>query len=114
MIEAAGPLRGSVRAVALAWGEEGFRGSQLAEEPPETYDVILASELYYDESVFEYLLWTYRHFLRPASAGAPGNCVYSIFLNRPFSMMFLALLHDTGAFEVELVPDKDFDTCGLE
>jgi predicted nicotinamide N-methyase len=107
-LAAAGDLApGSIRAKSLLWGEAGFGDSALASEDRE-YDVILGSELYYIEETFMPLIWTLKKFMTPRTV------YYSIFLNRPFSMLFLAYLHDEDCFEVEQIPDSEFDARGLE
>lgn len=40
--------------------------------------------------------------------------IYSGFKNRPYSLLFLALLHDTGRFDVAPVPDEEVDLLGIE
>jgi len=99
---------GSLRVVELSWGEEGWASSALAtEEQP--FDFIISAELVFLEELHELLLWT---FLK---AMGPETVVYSVFVNRPFSWMFFAKLHDLDKFEVEqLEEERDFDACGLE
>jgi hypothetical protein len=40
--------------------------------------------------------------------------VYSGFKNRPYSLLFLALLHDAGKFDVVPIPDDEVDLLGVE
>lgn len=105
--EAAG---GSLRAVELSWGEEGFAESVLAGEvETQPFDFVISAELVFLEETHDLLLWTWQKVCSPETA------IYSVFINRPFSWNFFAKLHDLDLFEVDQIEEeRDFDTCGLE
>mmetsp|Transcript_43692 Transcript_43692/g.138135 ORF Transcript_43692/g.138135 Transcript_43692/m.138135 type:complete len:204 (-) Transcript_43692:117-728(-) len=96
----------SMKAVELEWGERGWELSELKSHV-ETFDYVILSELFYDQESHEDLLWT---LLRVT---VPGSIVYSVFCDRPFSFMFFALLHDTGEFDVEEIPEAEVDKLGM-
>ncbi|CAE7326779.1 EEF1AKMT3 [Symbiodinium sp. KB8] len=99
---------GSIRIVSLDWGQDGFAASEFHNEEVH-YDVIVSAELVYLEETHDLLLWTWDRFC------SPETTIYSVFINRPFSWNFFAIVHDSGLFEVQqLDEEKDFDPCGLE
>ena len=61
------------------------------------------SELVFEPDLHEQLLWTMRRLCTAKTR------VYHIFLDRPFSFMFLAKVDDTGAFDVQAVPEDELD-----
>mmetsp|Transcript_19003 Transcript_19003/g.46688 ORF Transcript_19003/g.46688 Transcript_19003/m.46688 type:complete len:222 (-) Transcript_19003:176-841(-) len=98
---------GSIRALELSWGEAGFQRSQLASEGV-SYDVVVMSELVYDEDSHDELLET---FVRVCT----GGCVaFSIFCDRPWSQMWFVKLHDEGGYAVQPVAEGDIDLLGMQ
>ncbi|KAL6761652.1 hypothetical protein V8C86DRAFT_2529825 [Haematococcus lacustris] len=97
---------GSVCTAGLLWGEKGFEQSPLSTQQLPVFDVIICSELYYIEALFPELLWTLRRL------SGPHTVIWSIFIDRPFSFLYFALLADEGCWEVEAI--QDFDDLGLE
>jgi predicted nicotinamide N-methyase len=93
---------GSIRVVPLTWGEGAWAQSPLALEEPD-YDYIVMSELVFDADLHDELVWTMQRLC------SPKTVVYHIFLDRPFSFMFLAKVDDTDAFHVTAVADEDLD-----
>ena len=93
---------GSIRVVPLTWGEDAWEKSPLAAEEAD-YDLIVMSELVFEPDLHEQLLWTMRRLCTAKTR------VYHIFLDRPFSFMFLAKVDDTGAFDVQAVPEDELD-----
>ena len=89
---------GTVAFRRLHWG--------LDDLPPNNwdgFDVVILSELYFDPDLHEPLLQTLCRLLKP------GMVAYSIFVDRPFSLGFLAMLDDDGSFEIkELAPEQTF------
>jgi len=69
------------------------------------FDTLVVADALYDEEAHEPLLASLRIVLRP------GMTAYSAFVDRPFSLAFLALLDDDGSFEVEDV--ELADRCAL-
>lgn len=98
--------KGSLRCLELTWGDVDH--SELASDGETTYDYMIASELLYDEEVHEDLLQTMQQLYQRY----PDMVTYFAFVDRPFSHMFFALLHDTQQFQVKL--RKDVDTLGIE
>lgn len=87
---------GTVRFRKLHWG--------LDDIPPADwsgFDVVILSELYFFTELHEALLGVLRHVLHP------GMVAYSIFVDRPFSLGFLALLDDDQSFELEVAEFKE-------
>jgi len=83
---------GTVRFRKLHWG--------LDDLPPADwsgFDVVILSELYFFTELHEALLGVLRHVL------APGMVAYSLFVDRPFSLGFLAMLDDDKSFEMNTV-----------
>merc|ERR1712204_44954 len=73
------------------------------------FDFVISAELVFLEETHDLLLWTWQH------AVGPETIVYSVFINRPFSWMYFAKLHDLDLFEVEQLDEgRDFEPCGLE
>mmetsp|Transcript_122651 Transcript_122651/g.308369 ORF Transcript_122651/g.308369 Transcript_122651/m.308369 type:complete len:260 (-) Transcript_122651:111-890(-) len=106
----AGTNGGSLRAVELSWGEEGFEESVLAAEvDTQPFDFVISAELVFLEETHDLLLWTWQKVCRPETV------IFSVFINRPFSWNFFAKLHDLDIFEVDQIEEeRDFDPCGLE
>mmetsp|Transcript_3816 Transcript_3816/g.6327 ORF Transcript_3816/g.6327 Transcript_3816/m.6327 type:complete len:249 (-) Transcript_3816:42-788(-) len=102
----ASSTQGSICSCPLEWGEAGHDRSTLSTQALGTFDIIICSELYYIERLFPDLLWTLRRF------AGPDTIVHSIFIDRPFSFNFFALLSDEGCWDVEVV--EGFDDLGLE
>jgi len=99
---------GSLRLVELLWGEEGLRNSALSSETG-VYDVIISAECVFLEELHQDLLWSLDHF------SGPDTIIWSVFLNRPFSLMFLVHVDDSKAFQVtQLEEGRDYDSNGLE
>jgi SAM-dependent methyltransferase len=87
---------GTVSFRKLHWG--------LDDLPPADwsgFDVVILSELYFFTELHEALLGVLRHVLHP------GMIAYSIFVDRPFSLGFLALLDDDQSFELEVAEFKE-------
>ncbi|KAG1680411.1 hypothetical protein FOA52_015502 [Chlamydomonas sp. UWO 241] len=97
---------GSIEAVELEWGEEGFARSPLAAAGAQPFDVIISAELVYSTQHHDKLIWTIGRFSHPSVV------IWSVLLDRPFSFAFFGALHDVGRYEVEDVPD--FDALGME
>ncbi len=96
-------MEGRVRALELLWGEEGWRRSELARpEQEEAFDFVFAADLIAIEEAHEDLLWTLRRVIGPQC-----TCFFGFKNREDFSLSFMALLHDTGDFEVEEEPDVD-------
>jgi len=70
--------------------------------------VRLRSELYYDQDYHDDLLETFQKVCSPTAVA------YSVFLDRPFSFMFFAKLHDTNEFSVNQIESSELDMLGLE
>ena len=98
-LSAGGACGGSLRLRQLWWG------SDCGIETEEPFDVVLLSEVVYDEDCHEALLQTLALALRP------GAHAWSVYCDRPFSMNFFLLLHDAG-FGVEQVEPEEL--CGLD
>eukprot|EP00290_Baffinella_frigidus_P010760 CAMPEP_0180168476 /NCGR_PEP_ID=MMETSP0986-20121125/32699_1 /TAXON_ID=697907 /ORGANISM="non described non described, Strain CCMP2293" /LENGTH=227 /DNA_ID=CAMNT_0022119873 /DNA_START=11 /DNA_END=694 /DNA_ORIENTATION=- len=100
---------GSISAMELEWGEAGWTASTgvAAAAGAGGFDIVVMSELVFDESVHEELLWTLEKSL------SPQGTAFSVFLNRPFSMMFFVNLSDAGGFEVKSVAGEDIDMLGM-
>ena len=92
---------GTVAFRKLHWG--------LDDMPPADwsgFDDLIMAELTYDPDLHEALLGVVLNVL------APGMTAYSVFVDRPFSLNFMVLLHDAGQFDVE---ELHLDSlCGLE
>jgi len=100
---------GSIQACELEWGEEGYQRSQFARETQKQhFDLVVMSELVYDESTHEMLVDTLKRVC------SPETVIYSIFCDRPFSFMFFVKLHDADAFEVQQISDDDVDLLGMQ
>ncbi|GAX76608.1 hypothetical protein CEUSTIGMA_g4054.t1 [Chlamydomonas eustigma] len=97
---------GSVDAVALEWGEEAFCRSPLAREEVAPFDAIILAEVVYNTSYHQDLLWTIQKFSHP------DIVIYSVMVDRPFSFMFFAQLHDLGLYDVE--PITEYDSLGMD
>ena len=83
---------GSISFRSLHWG--------LDDRPPADwsgFDVLILADAVYDEDCHEALLSTLVNTL------APGMLAYSAFVDRPYSLNFMALLDDEGSFDVEEV-----------
>ena len=74
----------------LHWGLDDLPPSDWS-----GFDVIVMVELVYEESLHETLLETLRRLLKP------GMVCYSAFVDRPYSLNFMALLCDDDSFEVD-------------
>lgn len=70
------PFLGSIEAVELEWGEEGFTRSKLAQQDVPPFDAIILAELVYNTLYHDVLLWTLGRFSRPETvrAGWPDLC----------------------------------------
>ncbi len=100
---------GTMHAFELEWGEDGFKRSEVAKEVESTgYDMVVMSELVYDEATHDLLVDTLKYVCTPKTV------IYSIFCDRPFSFMFFVKLHDAGLFEVHQIPDADVDLLGMQ
>lgn len=97
-----GDSEGSVRVVPLTWGEDAWSRSPLAQEEA-GYDYIVMSELVFEADLHDELLWSMRRLC------SPQTTIYHIFLDRPFSFMFLAKVDDTHEFEVEQVHEDELE-----
>ena len=85
---------GTVRFRKLHWG--------LDDLPPADwsgFDIVILSELYFFTELHTELLGVLRHVLQP------GMLAYSLFVDRPFSLGFLAMLDDDKSFEMNTVRD---------
>mmetsp|Transcript_8124 Transcript_8124/g.25382 ORF Transcript_8124/g.25382 Transcript_8124/m.25382 type:complete len:252 (-) Transcript_8124:366-1121(-) len=88
--------QGTVRFRKLHWG--------LDDLPPADwsgFDVVILSELYFFTELHEALLGVLKHILQP------GMMAYSIFVDRPFSLGFLAMLDDDKSFQLEVAEFKE-------
>jgi hypothetical protein len=103
---------GSITVAQCDWGEPHWEAQRAALEARGPFDIIVMSELYYDDDVHEDLVWTLLALCRH-NRDHPV-VVYSGFKNRPYSLQFLALLHDTEQFNVGPVPEADIDLLGVE
>lgn len=110
--DASAPGSGSVTVVQVDWGEQHWADQRAAVEIRGPFDFVVMCELYYDEDVHEDLLWTLLAVCE-ANKGHPIT-VFSGFKNRPYSLQFLALVHDTARFDVAPVPDTEVDLMGVE
>jgi predicted nicotinamide N-methyase len=72
------------------------------EEPP--FDVVFAADLIAIEEAHEDLLWTLRRVVGPQC-----TCFFGFKNREDFSLNFLAMLHDTGEFEVAEEADVNRD-----
>ena len=108
----AGEGDGSVTVLQCDWGASYWetQGPALVARGP--YDMVIMSELYYDEDTHEDLLWTLQAVCH--ANGQHPLVIYSGFKNRPYSLQFLALVHDTEEFDVQPIPDEDIDLLGVE
>jgi len=96
------PSEGSVKCQPLAWGEEDWSSSPISASQG-VFDAMISCELYFDDNLHEPLVWTVERLLRQS----PAAEMWSIFLQRDFSLMFFALLADLGTIKVEAVSDVD-------
>lgn len=103
----------------LNWGDAGWEtgGGAVLDQGP--YSAIIMAELYGLVQAHDVLLATLLQACSAVAARRPASpsktepvVVWSIFKNRPFSLNFLGLLHDTGAFEWEMI--EEFDRMGME
>ncbi|KAF5836911.1 hypothetical protein DUNSADRAFT_5242 [Dunaliella salina] len=95
------PEAGSIQALSMEWGEQGYLNSPLSTQNTGAFDVIICSELYYLEQLYPDILWTLKKFSRP------GTVVWSVFVDRPFSFYFFALLSDEKCWTVEAIEEFD-------
>lgn len=107
-----GEQGGSVTVAQCDWGESHWEAQKAGIAARGPFDIIILCELYYDDNVHEELLWTLQAVCQ-ANGPHPIE-VYSGFKNRPYSLQFLALVHDTEHFDVSPVPDDDIDLLGIE
>jgi predicted nicotinamide N-methyase len=97
------PSGGVVECLPLAWGEEDWSSSPVSAASQGVFEAVVSCELYFDDNLHEPLVWTMERVLRQS----PNAEVWSIFLQRDFSLMFFALLSDLGTVKVEVVSDVD-------
>jgi predicted nicotinamide N-methyase len=93
-----------VRVVELLWGAEGWRQSVLSREDEPPFDFVFAADLIAIEEAHEDLLWTLRRVVEPQC-----TCFFGFKNREDFSLNFLAMLHDTGEFEVTEEADVNRD-----
>lgn len=104
------PEGGSVTSANLLWGEEGWdpEESPVARAPDGSYDAVISCELYYDDDCHDALVWSIGRLLEQN----PRAEVWSLFIQRDFSLMFFAKLDDLGTVAVHQI--DDIDSLGLE
>ncbi|CAD7959849.1 unnamed protein product [Amoebophrya sp. A120] len=117
----------------LKWGdvaafEELCSATQKAPSSSSDFDLVICSEIFYDENVHDDLVATWRLI---AEKFGPTVEFYSIFINRPFSWNFFAKLDDSDSvddadgesgargassvkFHVASVHDDKIDFLGLD
>ncbi|EKX37676.1 hypothetical protein GUITHDRAFT_144803 [Guillardia theta CCMP2712] len=83
---------GSISVEELTWGEQYWDQSPLSRAGDVKFDIVILAEVF----------------------SIPEVIVYSIFMNRPFSFMFLAHLADAGGFRVHQYKETEFDKCGMD
>eukprot|EP00474_Spongospora_subterranea_P006026 CRZ06484.1 hypothetical protein [Spongospora subterranea] len=91
-----------IEAVPLLWGVQ----SHCENLPP--FDIIIGSEIIYDEQYHQDLVDTLIYLFKRN----PKAIYYNAFADRPFSCMFFATASDAG-FNIEEIV-CDYDRLGLE
>lgn len=99
--------------LTLDWGAAGWSDQGPAVMARGPFSAIILAELYglveAHDVLFESVMQACRE---QAAATREPVVVWSIFKNRPFSLNFLGLLHDTAAFTWEMI--EEFDRMGMD